>query len=158
MSKNNTVLLAVIIILIIVGVIVYAASDSAAPASPDAYPGQNMQDDSADDVAIVTTNSTTTSTTTLPSVVNLKVSGKNYSFTPSTLTVKKGDTVRIMFENAGGTHDFKIDEFSVKTAQLADGQSQTVEFTASKAGTFEYYCSVGNHRAMGMKGTLTVTE
>ena len=25
-----------------------------------------------------------------------------------------------------------------------------------KAGTYEYYCPVGNHEAEGMKGTLTV--
>jgi hypothetical protein len=40
--------------------------------------------------------------------------------------------------------------------QVGAGASDVVEFTADKAGTFEYYCSVGNHRAMGMKGTLTV--
>jgi plastocyanin len=27
---------------------------------------------------------------------------------------------------------------------------------ADKKGTFEYYCSVGQHRALGMKGKLVV--
>lgn len=84
------------------------------------------------------------------------VIGGNFSFTPNTLEVKQGDTVRIAFKNANGFHDFKLDEFNVASGQIRDGESETVEFIADKAGSFEYYCSVGNHRAMGMKGTLTV--
>lgn len=86
------------------------------------------------------------------------VTGGNFSFSPSTMTVQKGDTVKITFVNGEGFHDFKIDDFDVSTKQIAAGVSETVEFVADKAGSFEYYCSVGSHRAMGMKGTLTVTE
>jgi len=32
----------------------------------------------------------------------------------------------------------------------------SVEFVADQEGAFEYYCSVGNHRQQGMKGTLIV--
>lgn len=91
------------------------------------------------------------------SVKTFTVTGKNFSFSPSTLTVKKGDTVKITFSNSGGIHDFVIDEFNVQTSRINGGQSQTVEFIANKAGSFEYYCSVGTHRQMGMRGTLTVT-
>jgi len=79
-------------------------------------------------------------------------------FSPNEITVNKGDTVRIKITNTKGTHDFKIDEFAVATSQINGGEKATVAFTADKAGSFEYYCSVGNHRTMGMKGTLTVTE
>ena len=72
------------------------------------------------------------------------------------MTVKKGDRVRITFKNSGGTHDFIIDEFNVATKRLNGGEQDAVEFTADKTGSFEYYCSVGSHRAMGMKGTLVV--
>lgn len=92
-------------------------------------------------------------------IVNVKeftVDGKNFSFTPSTLTVKKGNTVRIIFKNVGGFHDFKVDELNAATKQIGDGQTDTIEFVADKAGSFEYYCSIGSHRAMGMKGTLIV--
>ncbi|MBI3573869.1 cupredoxin domain-containing protein [Candidatus Kaiserbacteria bacterium] len=89
---------------------------------------------------------------------DLAVSGFNFGFSPSTLTVKRGDHVKITFTNSGGMHDFKIDEFNVATSRIGTGESATVEFDATKAGTFQYYCSVANHRAMGMWGTLTVTE
>ncbi len=84
------------------------------------------------------------------------VTGQNFSFSPDTIEVKKGDKVKITFKNSGGTHDFIIDAFNVATKRITSGQEETVQFTADKAGQFEFYCSVGNHRDMGMKGTLTV--
>ena len=86
------------------------------------------------------------------------IEGSNFKFVPNTMTVKKGDTVRVVFKNVGGFHDFVIDEFDVATAQINGGAEEAVEFVADKAGTFEYYCSVGSHREQGMVGTLTVTE
>jgi len=98
---------------------------------------------------------------TLPptqAVKEFTVVGKNFSFAPSTLTVKKGDKVKITFSNTGGFHDFVIDEYNVRSKQGQSPFTDVLEFTANKAGSFEYYCSVGTHRQMGMKGTLTVTE
>jgi nitrosocyanin len=91
-------------------------------------------------------------------VKEFTVTGDNFAFAPNTMTVKKGDTVKVTFKNAEGFHDFKLDEFGVSTKQIGANTSETVTFVADKAGSFEYYCSVGQHRAMGMKGTLTVTE
>lgn len=85
------------------------------------------------------------------------VVGSNFAFSPKEMRVKKGDKVRITFSSQNGMHDFKIDEFNVGTRILRGGEpAQTVEFTASKTGTFEYYCSVGTHRQMGMVGKLIV--
>ena len=86
----------------------------------------------------------------------MTVDGQNFSFTPKEMTVKKGDTVKIVFNDKTGMHNFIIDEFDVKTKTLKTGQSDTVTFVADKAGKFQYYCGIGNHRAMGMWGTLTV--
>ncbi|OHA03244.1 MAG: hypothetical protein A3J58_00940 [Candidatus Sungbacteria bacterium RIFCSPHIGHO2_02_FULL_52_23] len=91
-------------------------------------------------------------------VTEFIITGANYSFTPSALKVKKGDTVRITLKNSGGLHDFVIDEFGVATKRINGGEEDTVTFVADKTGTFEFYCSVGSHRQMGMKGTITVTE
>ncbi|MGI8419036.1 MAG: cupredoxin domain-containing protein [Candidatus Levyibacteriota bacterium] len=90
------------------------------------------------------------------SVKQFTVEGKNFSMTPSKLSVNKGDKVEITYKNTDGTHDFVLDEFNARTKVLQGGEEATVSFTADKAGSFHYYCSVGNHRAMGMVGTLTV--
>lgn len=72
------------------------------------------------------------------------------------ITVNKGDKVKIVLNNVEGLHDWVIDEFSARTPQIKAGETATIEFTADKTGTFEYYCSVGNHRQQGMVGKLIV--
>jgi len=94
--------------------------------------------------------------TAQPTKKEFVVTGKNFAFTPSTITVNKGDNVKIVFQNTAGMHDFKIDEYGVASSKTSDPSEEVIEFTADKAGSFEYYCSVGSHRAMGMKGTLVV--
>lgn len=84
------------------------------------------------------------------------VKGLNYSYDVKELKVKLNDKVKINFTNTEDFHDFKIDEFNVATKQIKAGESESVEFVASKTGTFEYYCSVGAHRANGMWGKIIV--
>jgi nitrite reductase (NO-forming) len=90
--------------------------------------------------------------------VVIEVSGANFSFNPSKITVKKGQKVKVVFTANDMQHDFVIDELDVKSDTVTAGRTTEVEFTPTEAGEFEYYCSVGNHRAQGMVGTLTVTE
>ena len=89
-------------------------------------------------------------------VKEITIEGKNFSFSPSSVTVNKGDKVKVIFKNVMGNHDLVIDELGVATNRISGGEQDIVEFAADKAGTFEYYCSVGEHRAMGMRGTLLV--
>lgn len=93
---------------------------------------------------------------TAPTTRSFTITGSDFAFEPKTITVNNGDTVRITLDNKKGFHDLVIDEFQVATKKLQAGQKDVVEFTADKVGTFEFYCSVGEHRAMGMKGTLVV--
>jgi len=84
------------------------------------------------------------------------ISAENFSFSMDEIRVKKGDTVQINLLSADGFHDWVVDEFGAAAERVNTGQKSIVIFTADKAGEFEYYCSVGNHRAMGMKGKLIV--
>ena len=72
------------------------------------------------------------------------------------IIVNEGDKVKIEFTSTEGFHDFVLDEFNAKTERVNAPGSSSVEFTADKKGTFEYYCSVGQHRANGMKGKFIV--
>jgi plastocyanin len=84
------------------------------------------------------------------------VVGTNFMFSMKEIRVREGETVTINFTAGEGFHDWAIDEFDSKTAQVRPGTPTSVTFVADKKGTFEYYCSVGNHRAQGMIGTLIV--
>jgi plastocyanin len=94
--------------------------------------------------------------TKTPSTVVVDVTGKNYAFSKKEIRVKEGDVVTIQFTSESGYHDWVVDEFKAATAKVRDGGKTSVTFTASKKGTFEYYCSVGSHRSMGMVGNLIV--
>src|SRR3989344_5953228 len=90
------------------------------------------------------------------SIKSFTITAQNFSFSQSEIRVKKGDTMKIHFSSVGGMHDWVLDEFSAKTPRVSEGQSADIEFQATKTGTFEYYCSVGTHRQMGMVGKLIV--
>lgn len=84
------------------------------------------------------------------------VSAKNFSFSPNQIIVKKGDSVKIIFKDDEGFHNLTIDGYNVVSKRISAGQEQELAFVADKKGTFSYYCAVGNHRELGMQGTLTV--
>ena len=84
------------------------------------------------------------------------ISASSFKFQPSEIRVDKGDRVKIVLNNTKGFHDWVIDEFDARTKQIQGPAKETVEFTADKTGTFEYYCSVGQHRQNGMVGKLIV--
>lgn len=90
-------------------------------------------------------------------VKTFNVTGSNFRFSPAEMRVKQGDTVRVTMTNPDTMpHDWRVDEFNAATKVITAGQTETVEFVASKKGTFEYYCSIGQHRANGMVGKLIV--
>ncbi|MDP3956875.1 MAG: cupredoxin domain-containing protein [bacterium] len=78
-------------------------------------------------------------------------------FSLKEISVKKGDRVRIKVTNTKGTHDFNIDEYKIKEATPLN-KEVVIEFTADKAGEFEYYCSMPGHRQAGQFGKLIVKE
>ncbi len=85
--------------------------------------------------------------------------GFEFGFDQKTITVKKGDIVSLTLTNSGKMpHDWVVDEFDVRTKQIKNGETDSITFVADKTGTFEYYCSVGQHRANGMVGKLVVEE
>ncbi|MCX6714687.1 MAG: cupredoxin domain-containing protein [Candidatus Uhrbacteria bacterium] len=78
----------------------------------------------------------------------------NFSFKPNVLNVKAGDAVQITFTKAEGTHTFVIDETDTHNTVT---QGSNLTFIApTKPGSYKFYCNVGNHRAMGMEGTINV--
>lgn len=104
----------------------------------------------------VSTGITGSSSADMKEAKTFIVDGSNFTFSVKEIKVNKGDTVKVVFNNKEGTHDWNLDEFNAHTKKIGEGQSDTVTFVAEKAGTFEYYCSVGQHRQMGMKGNLIV--
>lgn len=83
-----------------------------------------------------------------------------YKFRPAEFKAQVGETLNITIKSAVGNqnpHNLVINELNVRTPNVNAGEAKNVTVKLDKAGTFEYYCSVGNHRTLGMRGTLTVS-
>lgn len=88
----------------------------------------------------------------------VEIQGLNFSYDQKEIKVKKGEKVAVKFVNTEGFHDFVIDELNVRTQRIGEGKSETIIIPTDKTGTYAYYCSVGQHRKMGMEGKLTIEE
>jgi LPXTG-motif cell wall-anchored protein len=84
------------------------------------------------------------------------VSMKDFKFEPKTITVRVGDTVTWKNDDQA-PHTAQADDGSFDSDDMGAGQS--FSFTATKAGTFPYYCEYhGGPNGAGMAGTLVVQE
>lgn len=84
------------------------------------------------------------------------MTAQRFSFNPSTITVNKGDTVKISITSTDVTHGFAISEFGINV-QLLPGKTEIIEFIADKTGTFRFFCSVPCGSGHGrMSGQLVV--
>ncbi len=77
------------------------------------------------------------------------VSLSGFSFHPSTLTIKRGDSVRWSWNIPKSEHNVTFHSVHSRTGSSG---SLTVRFP--NAGTFSYVCTV--HVAKGMKGKVVV--
>jgi plastocyanin len=129
------------------------AASSKVATTPTPTPSQVLQQ-----ATVSATPASTQVATPTPTVhTNLTVTGKEYSMSPNKLQVAKGSIVKITFTNNGTMpHNFTIPSLGAGSKTVSPGQSDTVQFTATTSGTFDFYCSIGNHRSLGMSGTITV--
>jgi len=85
-----------------------------------------------------TTKPKTTPSTTPQTSTGNKISIVDFSFNPSTLTIKPGDTVTWTNTSSGTTHTVTGTGFD--SGQLAPGSS--FQHTFPTAGTFDFHCSI----------------
>ena len=79
-----------------------------------------------------------------------------FGFDPNPVIVNEGERIKLVVTSTDVTHGISIAEFGVNV-QLFPGRPSIIDFTADKAGTFIFYCSVpcgAGHRSM--RGRLIV--
>jgi plastocyanin len=91
------------------------------------------------------------------------VNSGNFYYTPTSLTITVGDTVKWINDN--GYHNVNFDINSISSSSFnnpvsfissptSNADMYTCVFTVP--GTYQYDCSVGSHAANGMVGTIIV--
>jgi len=171
MKLNIFALFALVAVLIVAGCTSYGGKSSSAQDTTTATGSSGQGASETDNIqassgsegqsAASTAGSTDSGAQQQPATAaarEITVSGSEFKFSPSTIEVKKGEKIKLIFKNEGGIiHNLNIDELGVATKTTAGGGTDTVEFTADKTGTFTYYCNIGSHRASGMEGHMVAT-
>ena len=140
--KNTVPLIVIIIVLIIGGFFLFNRSNSSTTDT---------------NTTLTPTASPTAQVTAVPegaeNITNVEI--KDLAFNPSTITIKKGDTVAWTNKDSMPhtvTSDYEDGKGPDSTLF---GTDEVYGFTFLTAGTFEYYCQL---HATTMKGTVIVTE
>jgi cytochrome c oxidase subunit II len=88
----------------------------------------------------------------------IHLTAKKFEYSPSEITVKKGEPVVIEVVSLDRKHGFTIPELKVRS-DVKPGEKNVVRFTPDKAGKFNFHCDLfcgSGHE--GMEGTLVVVE
>ena len=88
----------------------------------------------------------------------IKITARKYQFSPKTISVSRGERVRLVVTAEDVDHGFGIHEFGIEQ-EIKAKQTKVIELTADKVGRFEFvcseYCGEGHN---DMTGVLIVTE
>jgi plastocyanin len=100
-----------------------------------------------------------TRTVTAPANAKLRVAGDEYSFDPPAIVLKGAGTSTLTLRNTGKlAHNLKVfrgEEEVGGTPTLPAGQSGSARLNLEH-GSYRMVCTVGDHEALGMTGTLNV--
>lgn len=91
-----------------------------------------------------------------PAAREIRISAKRFEYTPSTITVKLGESVVLLLTAEDRIHGFKMPDFNLR-ADIVPGVTTTVRLTPDRAGKFSYFCDVfcgDGHE--DMEGTMIV--
>lgn len=87
----------------------------------------------------------------------IKVTARRFEFQPKTITVHKGEPVRLVITSEDVDHGFALKEFGVNETVEAR-QTKVIQFTPDHEGRFAFACSVFcGDRHEEMTGELVVT-
>jgi plastocyanin len=89
----------------------------------------------------------------------VSISETEFKLDPADAKVDKAGKVTFKVTNDGQiTHALEVEGpgEEAKTGAIQPGKSATLSVDLSKAGTYEMYCPIGNHKQQGMEGKIAV--
>jgi uncharacterized cupredoxin-like copper-binding protein len=94
-------------------------------------------------------------------IKTIQISEKEYSLTPTTVSLAKAGTYAFSVTNKGTiTHAFTIEAGEggkeIESGDIQPGSHKTVKYTFAAGKSYEMYCPIDGHKAQGMKGTIEV--
>jgi cytochrome c oxidase subunit 2 len=99
-----------------------------------------------------------TSNSVTNSVQTIQIHAKRYQFEPSIVTLKRGETVKLLLTSEDRTHGFMVRPLGIDT-DIEPGKITAITIRPEKAGTYtticDHYCGLGHN---GMKMKIVVEE
>lgn len=86
----------------------------------------------------------------------VSVDGTNLRFSPSTLTINEGDSVRFLWNGEALPHNSVEENGLFDSGEPEREVDYLYTFEAGLAGIYDYFCEP--HESVGMDGTITVLE
>lgn len=77
----------------------------------------------------------------VPTTKSFTITASQWAFSPNTITVKQGDTVRLRVNSIDVAHGLLIQGYNINKT-INPGETVQIEFVADKKGTFTFLCSV----------------
>jgi uncharacterized cupredoxin-like copper-binding protein len=145
MEQRTIIAIVLILAALVAGYFLFTGFQRPAPVPEITFPPQVEEPSQEEEVVVE------------KEVRQVDVSGTEFRFTPSSITLKEGERVRVVFTNIGSApHDFTIEGLGIKTKVIGSGQTDSIEFVAPASGNYTFFCSVPGHRQAGMEGNIKV--
>jgi cytochrome c oxidase subunit 2 len=100
----------------------------------------------------------TSSDTGTTAMRTIKMTATDWAFSPTSITLKKGEKVSIELTAIEGDHGIGIPDLGV-SQRVEPGETVTVAIPTEKVGTFTFFCNVpcgSGHKEM--RGTIVIEE
>ena len=90
------------------------------------------------------------------------IEASSFEFRPNIIKVNGPGTISLNIKNLASTeHNFTLKNPEgeiIKSENLAEGKTVTVEIVLSRSGTYPFYCDKPLHSSFGMKGEIEVAK
>ncbi|MBP9758485.1 S-layer homology domain-containing protein [Candidatus Dojkabacteria bacterium] len=94
------------------------------------------------------------------STIDYTLTLDNYSFKPQVIIARPGQKLNIKLYSEYGFHNFVLEELGIHSENISTGESDQVEviipIDTVQNKTYEFYCSIGDHKAKGMIGYIQI--
>ena len=91
-----------------------------------------------------------------PARSTIQVSGTDFEFHPSNISAEPGEVTIELTNDGKSPHAIEVEGNGVEEeSETIDPGEKTTLTVDLEEGEYEVYCPVGNHKDLGMEGTLT---
>lgn len=86
----------------------------------------------------------------------IAIQASRSGFKPATVTMRKGDVVRLVLTTADGEHCFAVDALRIEK-RIVPGKATELDLNVDRPGTLTFYCCLEPEDER-QRGRLVVTE